>query len=122
MVRIINYKERQGEDKLFYVLEVQGGIQMVKSKITKQFYATAKKAYIATTFDEETCKALIGTEMNGCIVKQPCEPFEYTVRETGEIITLTERYVYSEVDTSAKEDEAIQKLLSDAPTFEEATV
>lgn len=122
MVRIINYKERQAEDRVFYVLEVQGGIQMVLSKTTKQFYATAKKAYIATTFDEETCKALIGTEMSGCIMKQPCEPFEYTVRETGEIITLTERYVYSEVDTSAKEDEAIQKLLSDAPTFEQATV
>ena len=122
MVRIINYKERQTDDKAFYVLEVQGGIQVVKSKSTNQFYATAKKAYIATTFDEETCKALIGTEMEGCIIKQPCEPFEYTVRETGEVITLTERYVYSEVDTSAKEDEAIQKLLSGTPAFEEAGI
>lgn len=119
MVTIINYKERQADDKTFYVLEVQGGIQMVKSKTTKQFYATAKKAYIATTFDEVTCKALVGTEMEGCIVKQPCEPFEYTVRETGEVITLTERYVYSEVDTNAKEDEAIQKLISETPAVEE---
>lgn len=119
MVRIINYKERQADDKTFYVLEVQGGIQMVKSKTTNQFYATAKKAYIATTFDEKTCIALIGTEMDGCVIKQPCEPFEYTVRETGEVITLTERYVYSEVDTDAKEDEAIQKLISETPAVEE---
>ena len=117
MVRIINYKERQSETGTFYVLEVQGGIQMVKSKTTDKYYATAKKAYIATTFDEVTCIALIGTEMEGCIKKEPCEPFEYTVRETGEVITLTERYVYSEVESTTKEDEAIQKLVSEAPVF-----
>ncbi|GGP03837.1 hypothetical protein GCM10010992_13760 [Cloacibacterium rupense] len=45
MVTIINYKERQKEDGTsFYVLEVQGGIEMVKSQKTVNFYATAKKA------------------------------------------------------------------------------
>ena len=44
MVRIIDYKTRQKEDGTeFYLLEVQGGIEMVKSKETGLYYATAKK-------------------------------------------------------------------------------
>ncbi|MCD9584253.1 hypothetical protein ACE1MK_11980 [Tenacibaculum maritimum] len=57
MVTIINYKERQKEDgTTFYVLEVQGGIEMIRSKVTGNFYATAKKAYVLSTFDEGICK------------------------------------------------------------------
>ena len=51
MVRIINYKTRQKEDGTdFYLLEVQGGIEMVLSKTSGQYYATAKKARVSTTF------------------------------------------------------------------------
>lgn len=95
MVRIVNYKKRQAEDgREFFGLEISAGIEMVMSSSTGQFYATAKKAYIASTFDEETCKALVGSEMPGSIIKTECEPYEYTIRDTGEIITLTHRYVY----------------------------
>ncbi|WP_179374408.1 hypothetical protein [Winogradskyella wichelsiae] len=95
MVRIVNYKERQKEDGTsFFVLELQGGIEMVLSKVTGNFYATAKKAYIPSTFDEQVCTGLIGTEMPGSIIKEDCEPFEYVVKETGEEITLSHRWVY----------------------------
>ncbi len=95
MVRIISYSERTKEDgENFFTLTVQGGIEMIRSKKTGKFYATAKKASIASTFDEETCKALIGTEMDGDIVKQSCEPYQYTIKETGETIELSHRYVY----------------------------
>lgn len=95
MVTIINFKERSKEDGTsFFVLEVQGGIEMVQSKVTGNFYATAKKAYLPSTFDALTCQALIGTQMPGSIEKEACEPYEYTVKETGEIITLTHRYCY----------------------------
>lgn len=95
MVRIVNYKKRQTEDgKEFFALEITGGIEMVMSNATGQFYATAKKAYIASTFDEETCKALVGSEMPGSIIKAECEPYEYTIRDTGEVITLGYRYVF----------------------------
>jgi hypothetical protein len=95
MVRIVNYKKRQAEDgREFFVLEISGGIEMAMSSSTGQFYATAKKAYIASTFDEETCKALVGSEMPGSIIKAECELYEYTIRDTGEIITLNHRYVY----------------------------
>ncbi len=95
MVRIINYKERIKEDgESFFVLELQGGIEMVQSQTTGNFYATAKRAFIPSTFDEQTCSALIGTEMQGQIIKEECEPFEYVVKETGEEITLHHKWVY----------------------------
>ncbi|WP_228377594.1 hypothetical protein [Chryseobacterium gallinarum] len=94
MVTIINYKQRQKEDgSTFYVLEVQGGIEMVMSQTTNQFYATSKKASITSTFDELTCQALIGTQMQGSIIKQECEPYEYTVKDTGEMIILHHRFL-----------------------------
>ena len=40
MVTIINFKERQKEDGTsFYVLEVQGGIEMIKNKKTFHIFA-----------------------------------------------------------------------------------
>lgn len=102
MVTIINYKKRITEQgKEFFVLEVQGGIEMVKSRQTNKFYATAKKANIPSTFDELTCQALVGTQMEGKIVKVECEPYDYTIKETGEIIELQHRYVYAQDDETA---------------------
>ncbi|WP_294230371.1 hypothetical protein [uncultured Chryseobacterium sp.] len=96
MVRIVNYIKRQKEDgTTFCTLEVQAGIEMVLSQKTNQYYVTAKKTFISSTFDEETCQALIGTQVQGSIVKQECEPYEYTVKDTGEVIVLNHRYVYS---------------------------
>lgn len=117
MVRIVNYLKRQAEDgREFFVLELSGGIEMVKSATTQQFYATSKKAFISSTFDEQTCKALIGTEMLGYVVRQDCEPYEYVVKDTGEVIILSHRYVYEPNETT-KEDKAIQRLLSDENSF-----
>ncbi|WP_435255515.1 hypothetical protein [Tenacibaculum sp. A30] len=96
MVQIVGYRECSKEDgSKFYLLELQGGIEMVVSKTTGQFYATAKKAMITSTFDEVTCKALIGTQMKGSIVKQEVAPYEYIIKETGEEIILTHKWVYT---------------------------
>lgn len=103
MVTIIDYKERQTEDgKTFFVLEAQGGIEMVQSQVTGKFYATAKKAFIPATFDEVTCKALIGTQMQGQIIKEECEPFEYVNKETSEVMMLSHRYVYAQDEPQIK--------------------
>ncbi len=103
MVRIINYQKRQAEDgREFFVLEITGGVEFVKSKETGQFYATSKKANIPSTFDEETCKALIGTEMPGQVVRQEVEPYPYIVKETGEELLLYHRWVYVPDEQNAK--------------------
>lgn len=105
MVKIINYKRRESADGEFFVLEVSGGIEMVKSKATGMYYATAKKATVTSTFDEETCISLIGMEMPGRIEKVECEPYEYTLQETGEVLVLSHRnsYVPDDVGVPAKE-------------------
>lgn len=104
MVRIINYVKRQnsaGED--FFLLVLRGGIQLVKSQETGRFYATMKQATISTTFDENTCKSLIGEEIPGSIVKVETDPYEYTVQETGEVMTLTHRWEYQREGDTLKE-------------------
>lgn len=117
MVTIINFKERNKEDgKSFFVLELQGGIELVQSQKTGQFYATAKKAYIPSTFDQLTCQALIGTQMPGSIEKEECEPYEYTVQETGEIIVLAHRYQYVQQPTEKSKPTA-EKFTPDVNIF-----
>lgn len=115
MVRIVNYLKRQTEEgKEFFVLEVQGGIEMVLSQSTQKYYATAKKAYVSSTFDEATCKALIGTEMPGTVSKVECDPYEFVSTQTGEIVTLSHNYVYTPIEcTASKEDLAIKKLMGE---------
>lgn len=111
MVRIISYKTRQREDGTeFYLLEVQGGIEMVKSKTSEQFYATAKKATVSTTFDEDTCKALIGTQISGKIVKIQTEPYQYSIKESGEVITLEHRYIYIPEGVETSEEKLARQL------------
>ena len=113
MVRIINFQRRLTEEgREFFVLEITGGIEMVKSRDSGQFYATSKKANIPSTFDEETCKALIGTEMPGNVEKQEVDPYNYVVKETGEEIILTHRWVYNpEEPSKSKEGNAISQLM-----------
>ena len=97
MVRIVNYQQRQTENgKVFFVLEIQGGIEMIKSQETGKFYVTARKALMPSTFDEQTCKALIGSEIPGAVEKVTCAPYEYVIKDTGEVITLTHRFEYVE--------------------------
>jgi len=104
MVRVIEYKLRvSNEGKSFLSLILQGGIEIVRSA-NGNVYATAKKASLATTFDEATCKSLIGTEMPGTIQREDCAAYQYTVEETGEVLMLSHRYVYVEQVEGVKQD------------------
>jgi hypothetical protein len=96
MVKVIGYKQREREDGTsFFVLEIDGGLDIIRSSSSGQFYATSKKTTIPSTFSEVQCEALIGTEINGSIVKKECVPYKYVVKETGEEIMLHHRWVYS---------------------------
>ncbi|PHQ30891.1 hypothetical protein [Leeuwenhoekiella nanhaiensis] len=119
MVRIVGFKQREKEDGTpFFILELQGGIEMTLSKETGQFYATAKKAYVTSTFDEQTCKALVGSEMPGSIQKKEVEPYTYVVQETGEELILHHRWVFvPESDNTAKEEKLVNQLMADDSIF-----
>jgi hypothetical protein len=106
MVTISGYNERVNkEGKPFYTLTVQGGLEMVLSEKTGRYYCTAKQSSVPSTFTEQVCKDLIGTKLPGKVSKVACEPFEYTVQETGEVILLNHRWVYS--PSEAPQDEMI---------------
>jgi len=104
MVKIIDFKEMENEaGEKFCTLILQGGVEMVKSKSTGKFYATARTSSVISTFDAHTCNQLIGEQMPGNIKKVDCEEYDYTVKESGEVIKLTHRYEYvpEEVNQSA---------------------
>lgn len=106
MVTISGYAERESRDgKKFYALTVQGGLETVLSEETGRYYLTSKQASVTSTFDEKTCQSLIGTKLPGKISRVICDPFEYTIRETGEIIKLNHRWVYS--PSEAPQDEMV---------------
>ena len=114
MVTINDYVQRtNSKGESFFVLQVQGGIEIVKSKETGRNYFTAKAASVPCTFSEEVCKTLIGQQLSGSVKKVECEPYEITHKDTGEIMQLHHRYEYLQegetVDEVIKEDEVLQK-------------
>lgn len=105
MVRIVGYHANENQKgEVFYSLSIQGGVEMVKSIETDNFYLTARRARITSTFDEDTCKSLIGTQLPGTIQKVDCEPYPYTIKETGEEITLEHTYVYAAEQVESPEE------------------
>jgi hypothetical protein len=120
MVRITNYQRRVTEQgKEFFTLELQGGIEVVKSQETGRSYMTAKKASMSCTFDELTCQSLLGTELPGAVKKVQCEEYSYTNRETGEVITLSHRFEYTDTEepvvTKDVGKTTLEEFMSKAP-------
>lgn len=104
MVKITGYSFRESnEGKPFYALTLQGGIEVVKSS-NGGSYVTIRKCSLPTTFDEETCKSLIGQELPGSIQKIACDPYEYTIQQTGEVITLSYRFEYVNEEAPTPQD------------------
>jgi hypothetical protein len=112
MVRVIDYKRIKTEaGKEFNLLVVQGGVEPLVSKKTGKTYLTMRKANVSTTFDAASCESLIGIELQGSIEKVICEPYDYTVKETGEIITLTHNWQYVDPDIVNASSQVINKEL-----------
>ncbi len=96
MVTITNYHVRKNnEGETFISLELQGDIEMIQSASTGNFYASAKRCSMSSTFSEDVAKTLIGKQLPGRIDRVECEPYDFTVKQTGEVISLTHTYVYS---------------------------
>lgn len=101
MVKIINVKPSvNAEGKAFVSLKLMGGVEPIQSQQTGKFYLTAKTCYIPSTFDEQTALSLIGTQLPGSVERVGCEPYEYTIKETGEVVTLTHTYEYVPVQST----------------------
>lgn len=114
MVRIVNYQKRTTEEgKVFFTLELQGGVEIVKSQETGKSYMTARKASMSCTFDELTCQSLIGTELPGSVKKVQCEEYSYTIKDTGEIITLSHRFEYVDAEVAVSTTDMSKRTLEE---------
>ena len=95
MVTVKEYAIRQTKDgREFIALVLQGGLSLVQSQNTGNYYATVKQCSIPSTFDENTAKTMIGERVPGSVVKKQCDPYQWTNRETGEVLELSHRWVY----------------------------
>lgn len=105
MLTITNYVQRNNSDEqAYFALELTSDEpEMVLSRTTNRYYITARKCYMSSTFNEAICKKMVGKEFPGSIVKAKCEPYEFTVPETGEVITREHRYEYSPFEEGSAE-------------------
>ena len=109
MVTVKDYKKRENkEGEEFFVLVLQGNVVPVKSQKTGRTYFTAKTCTVSSTFDEETCKEVIGMQFPGKIIKVETDPYEFTIPETGDVIELAHRWDYQD-----STEELISELVVD---------
>lgn len=108
MVTVVDYAKRQDSaGKEFYCLVLNGDLEMIQSQKTGNYWATALKAGITTTFNEAVCKSLIGRTLPGEIQRVEVEPYEFTIEETGEVITRTHRSKYNPKPLTVSTEEAV---------------
>ena len=108
MVRINGFNKRESKDgREFFTLELTGDVEFVISKTTGSPYATMFKGSITTTFDEATCRNLVGRMFPGNVERVQVEPYEYTIPTTGEVITLSHKYRYNPVDKQPSMEEVV---------------
>ena len=113
MVTIIDYVLRENsKGDEFVVLKLQGAITMVRSKETGNFYADSKACFITSTFTEEQAQAIIGSRIEGRIVKESCEPYDYIPPNSSEVISLDYRYVYVDTEVTPRQP---ARMISNEP-------
>ena len=107
MVTIVDFAVRQTKEdgRQFVVLVLQGGLSLVQSKQSGNFYATVKQCSIPSTFDEDTAKSFIGEKLPGSVQRMNCDAYEWVNKETGEVLELSHRWVY--VPEGATLEEAV---------------
>jgi hypothetical protein len=94
MVKIIQALLRKSEKGQFVSLELMGDLELVQSQNTGRFYATAKRCFIGSTFNLEIAKGLVGQQLPGTINRVACEPYDYTLPENRQVVSLAHTYAY----------------------------
>ena len=105
MLTITSYVKRtsQTDGRDYFVLELTSGDPEVVLSQNGKYYITARRCFMSCTFNEEVCSSMVGKQFPGNIQKVECEPYEFTVQETGEVITRHHRYDYVPVEVTPEE-------------------
>jgi hypothetical protein len=95
MVQVTNFHEVETKDgKTFISLELTGGLELIQSQATGKMYATVRKCRIPSTFDTNIAKMMVGTQLDGDVVRVETDPYDYVNKRTGEVMTLQHSYAY----------------------------
>lgn len=92
------HSQVNSEGEPYFSLQLQGGVEILKSNSSGKYYAAALKTRLVTSFNEEMCRSLVGSKLPGRIEKIRVEPYEWTNPQTGEVILLRHRYEYNPVE------------------------
>lgn len=112
MVTIKNYIKRTSKKtgKDFYVLELAGGLDPVKSAEGK-LYFTSRTCTVPSSFDEQTCKSMLGLQIPGSIRKVECPEYEYTIPSTNQTVTLNYKWEFVENPQEVMQQQLISEEL-----------
>lgn len=95
MVTVTNFFEVQTKDgRTFINLEITGGLELVQSQTTGNFYATVRRCRIPSTFDASIAKLMVGQQLDGDVIRVQVEPYNYANPKTGELLMLAHSYSY----------------------------
>ena len=95
MVQVTNFHEVETkEGKTFISLELTGGLELVQSQTTGKMYATVRKCRIPSTFDANIAKMMVGTQLDGEVVRVETDSYDYVNKRTGEVMSLQHSYAY----------------------------
>ena len=95
MVTVTGYREvEKTNGETFISLELSGGLELVQSQTTGNWYATVRKVRIASTFNETVAEMMIGQQIEGSIERVTVPPYEFVNKRTGEVMTLQHSYTY----------------------------
>ena len=105
MLTITSYSNRTSsqDGSQYFALELTSDDPEIVLSKTGKYYVTTKKCYMSSTFPEPVCKAMLGKQIPGFISKVECDPYEFTIPETGEIITRQHRYEYQSVESNMEQ-------------------
>ena len=113
MITVKKYHVRKREDGTEFIsLELAGDVCFVQSQNTGRFYAATKRCFMFAAFDEETAKELIGSKMPGSIERVSCDPYQFTIPQTGEVVTLAYSYHYKPEGVESAEAPIPQKAFA----------
>lgn len=113
MVTVKQYHVRKSDDGSEYIsLELTGDVCFVQSQNTGRFYAAAKRCFMFAALDEPTALSLVGSKMPGSIERVACDPYEYTIESTGEVLSLAYSYVYKPDGIETAEASVAQKTFA----------
>ncbi|MCF2501694.1 hypothetical protein [Dyadobacter chenhuakuii] len=96
MLTVTSYANRTStlDGKQFFSLELTSDDPEIVLSANGRYYITTKKCYMSATFPEAVCKGMLGKQLPGTISKVECEPYEFVIPDTGEVITRNHRYEF----------------------------